>query len=484
MTARDSLEACSHLRQVERHGLAEEEGILVLGTPVGGDQFVSGFLDNAVIKVESFCKKVFALHARQTGVSMLRLCAGFCRVVHLIRVLDPEKLGNFPLRVDNVMINSFQRVTGVALSSEMMCQLHLPLCMGGFGIFSVQLLAGSLYVAAMVRYSTEGQDSIGVPNAIFSVSLNVAHVLERLGNEYPKLRQFVNVLVPRFSCRENVLQLSDHRRWSEIIYDHHFQLMVNSASVRNKARLLCLKNPLSGAWLAACPAPALGLQLTNAEFNVLVRWRLGCEIGEECGVCSICGSAANSFGDHLVCCQRNGVIRRHNAIVHYLSKVASASGLPHRLECSVDGESRERPGDIMMLRWEGGGMYMVDVCVSHPLALSNVWSSVRTGRECLEAAEAGKRRKYSGLIQNIDKSYTVFAVSSFGQLSVGAESFLNEMMSCYSTDESSVEEAELNKVKIVQQLQIVIHRELARMLLVGYRSVVRVDPLEGDPLYS
>jgi len=58
------------------------------------------------------------------------------------------------------------------------------------------------------------------------------------------------------------------------------------------------------------------------------------------------------------------------------------------------------------------------------------------------------------------------------------------MMSCYSTDESSVEEAELNKVKIVQQLQIVIHRELARMLLVGYRSVVRVDPLEGDPLYS
>jgi len=47
-----------------------------------------------------------------------------------------------------------------------------------------------------------------------------------------------------------------------------------------------------------------------------------------------------------------------------------------------------------------------------------------------------------------------------------------------------VEEAELNKVKIVQQLQIVIHRELARMLLVGYRSVVRVDPLEGDPLYS
>jgi len=123
---------------------------------------------------------------------MLRLCAGFCRVVHLIRVLDPEKLGNFPLRVDNVMINSFQRVTGVALSSEMMCQLHLPLCMGGFGIFSVQLLAGSLYVAAMVRYSTEGQDSIGVPNAIFSVSLNVAHVLERLGNEYPSVCECVS----------------------------------------------------------------------------------------------------------------------------------------------------------------------------------------------------------------------------------------------------------------------------------------------------
>ena len=70
--------------------------------------------------------------------------------------------------------------------------------------------------------------------------------------------------------------------------------------------------------LAGCVPAALGLQLTNAEFNILVRWRLGSEIGDNSGVCSLCGSASDIFGDHIVCCQRNGVVRRP-AVVYYLS---------------------------------------------------------------------------------------------------------------------------------------------------------------------
>ena len=78
---------------------------------------------------------------------------------------------------------------------------------------------------------------------------------------------------------------------------------------------------------------------------------------------ALCGVASNSFGDHLVCCARNGVVRRHNAITYYLSKLASASSLPHRVECGLGGEMRERPGDISLLQWRGGAVCIMSIFV-------------------------------------------------------------------------------------------------------------------------
>ena len=198
----------------------------------------------------------------------------------------------------------------------------------------VFLVHSFLYVAEVVRYTLVGKFSIGVPPGLSLVSLRHFDIAEGLGVLYPRLRQKVSQLVPVVSASEETLKLGEHRSWSEVIFEECFRLLVGGASVRNKARLLCLKNQNSGAWLAVCPSAALGLQLSNAEFNVLVRWRLGCEIGGG-GACPLCGVASNSFGDHLVCCARNGVVRRHNAIAYYLSKLASASNLSHRVECGL-----------------------------------------------------------------------------------------------------------------------------------------------------
>ena len=130
---------------------------------------------------------------------------GGCRVVHLLRVLDPDNLGTFPSRIDNFMVSSFQCVTGVALSSSMLCQLCFRLDMRGFGILGVQLLAGSLYGTAMNKYALVGQYTVGVPSAISSVCVDVTKALEELGMAYPKLRQLVSVLVPQIVCPEKAL---------------------------------------------------------------------------------------------------------------------------------------------------------------------------------------------------------------------------------------------------------------------------------------
>ena len=140
-----------------------------------------------------------------------------------------------------------------------------------------------------------------------------------------------------------------------------------------------------------------------------------------------------------MCCARNVVVRRHN----------TRSSWRH-----------------------------LSIFVCHPLTISSVWSLVESGSECLEEAEAGKRRKYKSVLPDVDNCFSVFGVSTFGKLSLGAEQLLEEIISCYSTDVSCVEEVELNRNRIMQQLGMILYRELARMLLVGVRDLM-VDPMEG-----
>ena len=75
------------------------------------------------------------------------------------------------------------------------------------------------------------------------------------------------ILVPVVLASEETLKLGEHRSWSEVVFEECFRLLVSGASVRNKARLLCLKNPNSGAWLAVCPSAALRLETVFWEQN-------------------------------------------------------------------------------------------------------------------------------------------------------------------------------------------------------------------------
>ena len=55
------------------HGIGDNEGLRILGTPVGGKQFTKDFLDhNVTQQVESFCEAVDALGSVQVGITLLK----------------------------------------------------------------------------------------------------------------------------------------------------------------------------------------------------------------------------------------------------------------------------------------------------------------------------------------------------------------------------------------------------------------------------
>jgi len=150
---------------------------------------------------------------------------------------------------------------------------------------------------------------------------------------------------------EQVLKLTAHEKWSDVIHSYIFQNLVGSSAARDRVRLQCLQNSHSGAWLSLCPCVGAGLCLSNPEFKVLCRWRLGSELISPQGqACPMCGDVLDAFGDHLVCCHKNGLTKRHNAVVDCLAKFIKAAGLPVIVDRAVGLEPRLRPGDITLPR--------------------------------------------------------------------------------------------------------------------------------------
>ena len=86
-------------------------------------------------------------------------------------------------------------------------------------------------------------------------------------------------------------------------------------AVRDRVRRFIQKGPLATGWLRTLPSKAR--HIPDAEFRLLLTWRLGLPIlrtGVTLPGCPLCGEAIDPFGDHFVCCDRNGCTQRHNAV--------------------------------------------------------------------------------------------------------------------------------------------------------------------------
>ena len=83
----------------------------------------------------------------------------------------------------------------------------------------------------------------------------------------------------------------------------------------------------------------------------------------------------DSFGDHLLCCNKAEFYSRHEAVVKILTAFLAAAGLRVANEVQVDG--RQRPADIFVDRWTTADPAAIDVTVTHALAPSLGSTSAR-----------------------------------------------------------------------------------------------------------
>ena len=130
------------------------EGIVILGVPIGSEQFTSKFLQDLLTShKKGLLSKLPKLGHSQTALILLRLCAD-TRVGYLNRLLNPSSAAKqaFLKGHDANIVECLQQILSLpALDGQVKAQISLPLHMGGMGVASSYVISNAAYAGSVLN---------------------------------------------------------------------------------------------------------------------------------------------------------------------------------------------------------------------------------------------------------------------------------------------------------------------------------------------
>ena len=173
-------------------------------------------------------------------------------------------------------------------------------------------------------------------------------------------------------------------------------LLECQTSTSEKARLLSLSLPQSGAWLTAAPIPALGLHLQSNEFRAALKYRLGVLLYDSDRRRPYCKSAIlDILGDHAVSCHGRGDIISHDRVRDTITTACSSANFSPACEQKhLLQENTSRPSDVYLPSFIAGQPAALDVTITSPLQASLISDAARTCGFAITLAEDRKIGHY------------------------------------------------------------------------------------------
>jgi len=346
-------------------------------------------------------------------------------------------------------------------------------------------------LAAQVAFQLHAGDKVGAPMSFISPPTDVVHVLhtmqQTLGALHePTCRWAADPLKMRSA--ENTY--ATQQWWADQVSDACRQSLVRSGTVRDVVRLQSQEGPLACAWLTALPTLTTEGWLSDVEFRSLCRWWLGMPLlplGRCLPPCPECGDPIDPFGDHFVCCQKNGMALRHNNVRDHFSQILSQAGISHAKEVCIpmgNGRShpfaRERPADILLTGWDKGRDVAVDFSISCPTGLSCHPLSLKKAKRHLRDVEMSKRDKEGPQCAMSGWGFHPVSLSPWGGMGPAAKSLIFDILRKASGDLTGW--AKQQRIReCYQGLSLTLARGVARQL--GSRCKV-LDACAGQPASS
>ena len=365
---------------------SNNSNIDILGSPIGDTEFCHQFITRKQSEAKSLLSRLedVGLIDPQVALTLLRVCGGFCRLVHLARTTPPS-LSRAALQLyDQDVRRCFSSCTAVDTSDAAWRQSMLGLSKGGLGLRSLYHHAPAAYIASVCSSGFGSQTNPHLCSAVAYFNSNVPP---------DKVLQVDSILsAPSVS----------QKKLSSMLDTHMFNLLLEDSSTADRARLLSVSSAHASSWLSVVPSEGLGLHLDPPVHQVAIKWWLGLDTsqGSQCALCP--DNALDPLGHHAITCKRGGgggggggdVVTRHNTLRDALAETCHRAHLSVQVEAGSDltaDHSHTRPADLLLTNWATGKTAAFDVSVTSPL---NTLTLLEAGVSAGSAARATEDRKH------------------------------------------------------------------------------------------
>ena len=469
-----------------------DEGIVVLGSPVGSVDFERRKIEERIRKVEELTERLAWLEDSHTEFVLLRATLALPKLIYVLRTVDPNPHSRLWEHYDSITRNSLGRIMGGTPITDLIWeQAKMKVGDGGLGLRSAldhsiaaytasvcntwELVSALMGIGIGVREEGEGEE-VAVAD---EEDLGEERMEQELGEELMfKLCEAMGR--PRDEVTWEELQGLNQHAISVFIDARNTHLMVTKmdrvGEVRDRARIRALQQPNAGAWLCGIPNPKTGAHMCSQEFLLCLQYRMGARIYQEGTVCYGCKKEMDVYGEHAINCgYGRGRVGRHNAVRDIVVDVARSANLSPRVEEGgiIEG-TQQRPADVTLPGFPIGRDTLIDVTIVNPLQRNSVEEAAHTAGVAMKKMKESKRRAYlRGL-----KSHQIFkpvAFETLGAWDEEAVALLKRITSSLARNQGK-DEAETNRF-LVQRVAIAIQRGNAVSLADRLRGEVGE---EGD----
>ena len=258
----------------------------ILGVPIGDYLHCSHFIAENCFKAKVlFTALVEVAEADlNIAVSLLCICASYCKLVHVARTIPPS-LSCESLKFFDEEVRRFSTCIAADIPDDHWKQSQLSLSFGGLCFHSLSYHSCAAFISILS-----------------SSSASNCHLLSAIS-------KFNALVSPTEAITvESVLSSPlTHHALCKKLDDHLFQSILMTSSPANKARLLSA-SPHASSWLSVVPSLGLGLHLDPAKFQIAVMWWLGMNSSIQ-SVCPFCPNITlDPLGHHAVSCRLVGML--------------------------------------------------------------------------------------------------------------------------------------------------------------------------------
>ncbi len=369
-----------------------DEGLLVLGSPVGCASFVAEKVTRIVQNAASVLYKSRALNDPQKELLLLRCCSGAPKICYWLRTCRPEFIADQLQLYDRIIDDELLHIFGVAVKGVHRKIAHLPLSLGGLGIPVVAISSDAAFVSS-VGSSWSLQPNLaprpGYLQAVTRLLLSNANVPELQDkslclNYTPLITKTKEFLQSKITLSLNTGILAD---------------IVQGADLKLKVLLQGRASKGASYWLTTAPNAWSQSAFDAASFRMLLKYFTGFPLISVPQKCPDCDKLMDIHGHHALSCKvASGKIHQHNSVVEGLASFLQSASINFRVEDpNPANNSQERPGDIFIADFDNFGDAYLDVSVISICAESYYQ---RASKEPLAGSQLRyleKKRKYPEL---------------------------------------------------------------------------------------